>query len=67
MDGGSSYGLLIGGDGAQVVGIGARHSGTSDITISNVEIYGIYNQVWFLMHVFCLNFYALFYVKNIGD
>eukprot|EP00486_Rosalina_sp_Unknown_P001205 CAMPEP_0201565262 /NCGR_PEP_ID=MMETSP0190_2-20130828/4248_1 /ASSEMBLY_ACC=CAM_ASM_000263 /TAXON_ID=37353 /ORGANISM="Rosalina sp." /LENGTH=712 /DNA_ID=CAMNT_0047982553 /DNA_START=729 /DNA_END=2869 /DNA_ORIENTATION=- len=45
MDGGSSYGLLIGGDGAQVVGIGARHSGTSDVTISNVEIYGIYNQV----------------------
>ena len=45
MDGGSSYGLLIGGDGAQVVGIGARHSGTADVTISNVEIYGIYNQV----------------------
>eukprot|EP01083_Nonionella_stella_P067358 178120_1 len=45
MDGGSSYGLVVGGDGAQVVGIGARHEGTSDVNISNVEIYGIYNQV----------------------
>ena len=45
MDGGSSYGLLIGGNGAQVVGIGARHTSTSDVKISNIEIYGIYNQV----------------------
>ena len=45
MDGGSSYGVLFGGGGAQVVGIGARTDGTNNITISNVEIYGIYNQV----------------------
>ena len=45
MDGGSSYGLLIGGNGAQVIGIGCRHSDTFNVKISNVEIYGIYNQV----------------------
>jgi len=45
MDGGSSYGMLFGGAGAQVVGIGARHDDTADITISNVEIFGIYNAV----------------------
>ena len=45
MDGGSSYGLLIGGDGAQVIGIGSRHYNTANVKISNVEIYGIYNQV----------------------
>ncbi len=45
MDGGSSYGILFGGTGAQVVGIGARTDSTSNITISNVEIFGIYNSV----------------------
>lgn len=45
MDGGSSYGLVIGGYGAQVVGIGARIDETSDVIIENVEIFGIYNQV----------------------
>ena len=52
MDGGSSYGLLVGGNGAQVVGIGARHGATSDIKITNVEIYGIYNQVLSGFHLF---------------
>jgi len=42
MDGGSSYGLVFSGDGAAVVGIGCRIDGTADITIENVEIYGIY-------------------------
>eukprot|EP01083_Nonionella_stella_P087970 244933_1 len=45
LDGGSSYGILFGGSGAQVVGIGARHDDSSDVNISNVEIYGIYNAV----------------------
>eukprot|EP00486_Rosalina_sp_Unknown_P011600 CAMPEP_0201592860 /NCGR_PEP_ID=MMETSP0190_2-20130828/190632_1 /ASSEMBLY_ACC=CAM_ASM_000263 /TAXON_ID=37353 /ORGANISM="Rosalina sp." /LENGTH=876 /DNA_ID=CAMNT_0048051805 /DNA_START=469 /DNA_END=3099 /DNA_ORIENTATION=- len=44
MDGGSSYGLVFSGDGAAVIGIGCRTSGTSDITVNNVEIYGIYTQ-----------------------
>eukprot|EP00485_Elphidium_margaritaceum_P004154 CAMPEP_0202692848 /NCGR_PEP_ID=MMETSP1385-20130828/7126_1 /ASSEMBLY_ACC=CAM_ASM_000861 /TAXON_ID=933848 /ORGANISM="Elphidium margaritaceum" /LENGTH=982 /DNA_ID=CAMNT_0049348447 /DNA_START=45 /DNA_END=2993 /DNA_ORIENTATION=- len=45
MDGGSSYGVLFGGDGAQVVGIGARPDATSNIYLKNVEIFGIYNAV----------------------
>eukprot|EP00484_Ammonia_sp_Unknown_P020063 CAMPEP_0197030868 /NCGR_PEP_ID=MMETSP1384-20130603/10007_1 /TAXON_ID=29189 /ORGANISM="Ammonia sp." /LENGTH=1847 /DNA_ID=CAMNT_0042460297 /DNA_START=328 /DNA_END=5871 /DNA_ORIENTATION=- len=44
MDGGSSYGLVFNGDGAAVIGIGCRTDGTSDITVNNVEIYGIYTQ-----------------------
>ena len=44
MDGGSSYGIVLGGNGAQVVGIGARTLKTSDISVTNVEIYGIGNQ-----------------------
>jgi len=44
MDGGSSYGMVFNGDGAAVVGIGCRTDLTSDITLENVEIYGIYVQ-----------------------
>ena len=44
MDGGSSYGLILGGAGAQVVGIGSRTLKTSSITVNNVEIYGIGNK-----------------------
>ena len=45
MDGGSSYGMVFNGDGAAVIGIGCRIDGTSNISINNVEIYGIYTQV----------------------
>ena len=45
MDGGSSYGLVINGKGAAVVGIGVRTTETRKIRINNVEIFGIYNQV----------------------
>jgi len=44
MDGGSSYGLVINGAGAAVVGIGARTTRTQNITLNGVEIFGIYNQ-----------------------
>ncbi len=44
MDGGSSYGLIFGGSGAQVVGIGSRTTSTSNVSITNVEIFGIYNN-----------------------
>ena len=44
MDGGSSYGLVINGVGAAVVGIGARTDRTDNININNVEIFGIYNK-----------------------
>lgn len=42
MDGGSSYGLVFSGDGAAVIGIGCRTDGTANITVRDVEIYGIY-------------------------
>ena len=45
MDGGSSYGVVIGGNGAQVVGIGSRSLGTRDVTLNNLEIYGIGNKL----------------------
>ena len=45
MDGGSSYGVVFNGDGAAVVGMGSRIKSTTNIKMSNVEIYGIYNQV----------------------
>ena len=45
MDGGSSYGMIFNGLGAAVVGIGARTTETENITVNNVEIFGIYNQV----------------------
>eukprot|EP01083_Nonionella_stella_P290532 988555_1 len=44
MDGGSSYGVVINGGGAAVVGIGTRVRGTNDISMNNVEIFGVYNQ-----------------------
>jgi len=44
MDGGSSYGITINGRGAAVVGIGVRTDGVNNITMRNVEIFGIYNQ-----------------------
>eukprot|EP00485_Elphidium_margaritaceum_P007624 CAMPEP_0202695936 /NCGR_PEP_ID=MMETSP1385-20130828/9363_1 /ASSEMBLY_ACC=CAM_ASM_000861 /TAXON_ID=933848 /ORGANISM="Elphidium margaritaceum" /LENGTH=1002 /DNA_ID=CAMNT_0049352021 /DNA_START=118 /DNA_END=3126 /DNA_ORIENTATION=+ len=44
MDGGSSYGIVINGGGAAVVGIGTRITGTEHIQLSNVEVFGIYNQ-----------------------
>ena len=45
MDGGSSYGVVINGRGAAVVGIGVRVEEVSNITMRNVEVFGIYNQV----------------------
>ena len=45
MDGGSSYGIVINGGGAAVVGIGTRITGTDNIIMNNVEVFGIYNQV----------------------
>lgn len=45
MDGGSSYGIVINGGGAAVVGIGTRITNTNNIILNNVEIFGIYNQV----------------------
>ena len=44
MDGGSSYGLVINGRGAAVVGIGVRVENTWNITINDIEIFGIYNK-----------------------
>mmetsp|Transcript_61329 Transcript_61329/g.97647 ORF Transcript_61329/g.97647 Transcript_61329/m.97647 type:complete len:596 (+) Transcript_61329:1-1788(+) len=44
MDGGSSYGVVINGGGAAVVGIGTRINGVSNVFMKNVEIHGIYNQ-----------------------
>ncbi len=41
--GGSSYGLVFNGDGA-VIGIGCRTDLTSNINLSNIEIYGIATQ-----------------------
>jgi len=45
MDGGTSYGVVIGGAGAQVVGIGSRSQGTSDVTLDNLEIFGVGNKL----------------------
>ena len=45
MDGGTSYGIAINGEGAAVVGIGTRTTNTYNIIMSNVEVFGIYNQV----------------------
>eukprot|EP00486_Rosalina_sp_Unknown_P012144 CAMPEP_0201592364 /NCGR_PEP_ID=MMETSP0190_2-20130828/190279_1 /ASSEMBLY_ACC=CAM_ASM_000263 /TAXON_ID=37353 /ORGANISM="Rosalina sp." /LENGTH=866 /DNA_ID=CAMNT_0048051107 /DNA_START=228 /DNA_END=2828 /DNA_ORIENTATION=+ len=45
MDGGTSYGVVIGGTGAQVVGIGSRAHGTSDVTLTNLEIFGVGNKM----------------------
>lgn len=45
MDGGSSYGVVFNGDGAAVVGIGSRVTDTANVNISNLEIFGVYNQV----------------------
>ncbi len=42
MDGGSGYGVVFNGDGAAVIGIGCRTDQTWDITVDNVERYGIY-------------------------
>jgi len=44
MDGGSSYGIVINGGGAAVVGIGTRITNTNHIQMNNVEVFGIYNQ-----------------------
>eukprot|EP01083_Nonionella_stella_P140854 432852_1 len=41
MDGGSSYGILLNGYGTAVVNIGRRTTGTFNIAIKNVEIFGI--------------------------
>eukprot|EP00486_Rosalina_sp_Unknown_P013765 CAMPEP_0201591984 /NCGR_PEP_ID=MMETSP0190_2-20130828/190002_1 /ASSEMBLY_ACC=CAM_ASM_000263 /TAXON_ID=37353 /ORGANISM="Rosalina sp." /LENGTH=1019 /DNA_ID=CAMNT_0048050547 /DNA_START=33 /DNA_END=3093 /DNA_ORIENTATION=- len=45
MDGGTSYGISINGEGAAVVGIGTRTANTNNIVMSNVEVFGIYNQM----------------------
>merc|ERR1719229_654311 len=44
MDGGSSYGIVINGRGAAVVGIGVRVEEVSNVSMKNVEVFGIYNQ-----------------------
>merc|ERR1711933_14795 len=44
MDGGSSYGIVINGRGAAVVGIGVRTEMVNNIYMNNVEVFGIYNQ-----------------------
>eukprot|EP00485_Elphidium_margaritaceum_P018336 CAMPEP_0202729440 /NCGR_PEP_ID=MMETSP1385-20130828/186133_1 /ASSEMBLY_ACC=CAM_ASM_000861 /TAXON_ID=933848 /ORGANISM="Elphidium margaritaceum" /LENGTH=1043 /DNA_ID=CAMNT_0049395701 /DNA_START=32 /DNA_END=3164 /DNA_ORIENTATION=- len=44
MDGGSSYGVVINGGGAAVVGIGTRINGCNNIRVNNLEIFGVYNQ-----------------------
>lgn len=46
MDGSSSNGIVINGGGAAVVGIGTRITNTNNIQMNNVEIHGIYNQVF---------------------
>ena len=45
MDGGTSYGVVIGGNGAQVVGIGSRAQGTQSVTLNNLEIFGVGNKL----------------------
>eukprot|EP00486_Rosalina_sp_Unknown_P015966 CAMPEP_0201593420 /NCGR_PEP_ID=MMETSP0190_2-20130828/191025_1 /ASSEMBLY_ACC=CAM_ASM_000263 /TAXON_ID=37353 /ORGANISM="Rosalina sp." /LENGTH=1007 /DNA_ID=CAMNT_0048052595 /DNA_START=113 /DNA_END=3138 /DNA_ORIENTATION=- len=45
MDGGTSYGVALGGQGAQVVGIGDRPTKTTEITIQNLEIFGVGNKL----------------------
>ena len=50
LDGASSYGIVINGGGAAVVAIGARHEGVNNVNINNVEIFGIYNQVYILVN-----------------
>eukprot|EP01083_Nonionella_stella_P216978 779289_1 len=43
MDAGSSYGIVLNGEGASTLSIGARIENTNDITLHNVQIMGIYN------------------------
>ena len=45
QDGGSSYGILLNDVGTGVVAFG-RKTHTRDISLTNVEIYGIRNQQW---------------------
>ena len=45
-DGGSAYGIILNGLGTGVVSFGRRQTHTSNITVKNVEIYGIHNQPW---------------------
>jgi len=43
MDGGSSYGIVLSGEGSSTVAIGQRTEGTSNIRLCDVEIFGIRN------------------------
>ena len=46
QDGGTSYGIVLNGVGTAVVGFGKRKEGTSNITLNNVEIFGIQMNSW---------------------
>ena len=43
MDAGSSYGIVLNGEGSATLSIGQRIQNTADIILQNVEIFGIYN------------------------
>jgi len=45
MDAGSSYGIVLSGEGSATVAIGQRVQNTQNITLSNVEVFGVYNNV----------------------